>query len=366
MKKTFFVLTLLPALLVGGVSCSKLRELPLPDTSGPMARLEVSVSSVCGTRATTPSEGDEAGVSRIEVLVFNTAGGLDAYKSADGSSLTVSDIVTSAGEKTIVAVVNSPDGSGVGDVRSLSALRALSSAFLADNDPDSFVMYGEKSAVLGTSLTNSVNIEVGRLASRIRIDKLVRHFDLSLSGLVAMDAGGFEITRFFLVNVPSACNYGAFVATAGVGGWINGEGPLTAVPPASVAISKDPLVYSAAVTAAGANCLAQGAAYENVHRLYSYPNPSGSAFRTKLVVEVVIDSQTYSFPLEFEELKPNYSYEIRSLTITRLGNPSDGDDNLDPDEPLEPVETLSMEAVISVSPWTLVLMGENGDGIISI
>ena len=113
------------------------------------------------------------------------------------------------------------------------------------------------------------------------------------------------------------------------------------------------------------NQLAQNGSYVNTHRLYAYPNASDEQI-TKLVVEVKIADHYYTFPIAFENLKSNYSYEIRNITITRLGNPSNGDDTIDPNEPTDPIVAVDFDADIAVNPWNLVLMGEEGDGNIVI
>ena len=353
MKKHLILLS--AAMLAAVAACNKqpVRQTELQQ----QAELEVRISAGTPTKATTVSEGDEAAVKKIEILVFNDSGGLDAYKSSDGASHVVSGISSTTGAKTVVAVVNAPAGSGVASVTDLASLRALTSRFKAANSPDSFVMYGEQQATLVASSTNQVSVNVSRLAARIRIDKVTRAFRTETGGLVSLGAEDFEIVRFFLTNVADDANYGTGISAAANSYWLSDESVL---PASAVNIDKDELLYSEAVTSAGANKLAQSASYNNVHRLYAYPNAS-STQHTKLIVEIKIDGSFYTFPISFDSLSANNSYEIRNLTITRLGNSSDGDDVIDPEESTEPIVTTEFDCEIEVLPWTLVLMGDEGN-----
>ena len=350
MKKHFLIYA--AAALAALASCNKQ---PVEKAAALSTTLDVCISASAPTKATTVSEGDEAAVARIEVLVFNESGGLDAYQLYDGSNHKVTGITSTTGSKTVAAVVNAPDGSGVSGVTDLTALRALTSRFKADNDPDHFVMYGETAAVLTASGTNQVTVEVSRLAARIRINKITRA--LGNGGLAALSADDFEIVRFYLINVADDVNYGSVVSPVANTNWLTDDSVL---PGASVDIDKDALVYSAAVTTGDANKLAQNGSYENVHRLYAYPNAS-STQKTKLVVEIKIDGEFYTFPIAIDTIESNNSYEIRKLTITRLGNWSDGDDVIDTNESTEPIVTTEFDCEIEVKPWNLVLLGDEGN-----
>lgn len=337
------------AALAALASCNKQ---PVEKAAAESTTLDVCITSGTSTKSTTVSEGDEAAVARIEVLVFNESGGLDAYQLYDGSNHKVSGITSTTGAKTVVAVVNAPNGSGVGSVTDLASLRALTSHFKADNAPDHFVMYGETAAILTASGTNQVTVEVARLAARIRIDKITR--SLGNGGLAALSADDFEIVRFYLINVADDVNYGAGISAAANSNWLTDD----SAKPAN--IDNDALVYSAAVATGNANKLAQGSSYENVHRLYAYPNASATQ-KTKLVVEIKIDGEYYTFPIAIDTVESNNSYEIRNLTITRLGNWSDGDDVIDTNESTEPIVTTQFDCEIEILPWNLVLLGDDGN-----
>ena len=373
MRKSILLFVAASALVVAGLatSCNKgddaVRQEPGVVTPAGQAILNVRISGgVASTKAeTTASENDEAKVSKIEVLVFNDNGGLDAYKSSDGTGLKVEGVSSSTGSKTVVAVVNAPDGAGINEVESLEELRALHSSFLDDNAADNFVMYGEETKTLVASGTNDVTVNVNRLAARLRVDKITRAFLNTMPGLVNLPASKFEIVRIYLTNVAGDVNYGSALSQDTNTTWVTDESPLKATPAQSVAINKSALVYEAANDSGDMNELAQNASYVNTHRLYAYPNASADQV-TKLVVEVKIADHYYTFPIAFENLKSNYSYEIRNITITRLGNPSNGDDNIDPNEPTDPIVAVDFDAEISVNPWNLVLMGEDGDGNITI
>lgn len=352
------ILTITLAAAAALLSCNK-NSSPMPDRGETVLNVRISAG---GTKASTASENDEAKVNRIEVLVFNGSGALDAYKSSDGTGLKVEGISSSSGTKTVVAVVNAPSAAGISGVTDITGLRAITSTFKADNALDSFIMYGEKSVTLQPSGTNDVNVEVNRLAARIRIDKVKREFRPEMQGLVALPADDFQIVRFYLTNVAGDTNYGAPVSAAANTTWLTDESLL---PSSAVSIDKDAKVYSPAKVDGGMNKLAQDGVYDNIHRLYAYPNASAAQI-TKLVVECLIDGNYYTFPIAFEGLQPNYSYEIRNLTITRLGHASDGDDSIDTDEDVDPIQTVDFDCEITVNPWNLVLMGPSGDGNITI
>lgn len=360
--KKILIISLAAAVTALFSSCDKNSSQQGAVEKGENAVLNVRISAGGGTKATSASENDEAKVNKIEVLVFNGSGALDAYKSSDGTGLKVEGISSSSGAKTVVAVVNAPSAAGISAVTDIDGLRAITSHFKADNALDSFVMYGEKSVTLQSSGTNNVSVEVSRLAARIRIDKVKRQFRPELQGLVALPADDFEIVRFYLANVADDVNYGAPVSPAANSTWLTDDSAHTAN---AVQIDKDSKVYSIANTTGGMNKLAQDGVYDNVHRLYAYPNASTSMI-TKLIVECLIDGNYYTFPIAFEGLQPNYSYEIRNLTITRLGHASDGDDSIDTDEDVDPIQTVDFDCEITVNPWNLVLMGPSGDGNITI
>lgn len=347
MKKHLLIVA--TAAVAALASCNKQ---PVEKAAAQSATLDVCITADAPTKSTTVSEGDEAAVSRIEVLVFNESGGLDAYQLYDGSNHKVNGITSTTGTKTVAAVVNAPDGSGVGSVTDLASLHALTSRFKADNDPDHFVMYGETPATLTASGTNQVTVEVSRLAARVRIDKITR--SLGNGGLAALSAEDFEIVRFYLINVADDVNYGAGISAAANSYWITSD----SAKPAN--IDNDALVYSAAVATGSANKLAQGSSYENVHRLYAYPNASATQ-KTKLVVEIKIGGEFYTFPIGIDTVESNNSYEIRNLTITRLGNWSDGDDVIDTNESTEPIVTTQFDCEIEILPWNLVLLGDEGN-----
>lgn len=334
------------------------------DNPDGMATLAVSITSDATKDATTESEGAEAAVSLIEILVFDENGGLDCYKRDEepGNSLYTTGLSAPHGTKTVAAVVNAPASAQIDQITTLEALRATTSHLVADNSGSSFVMYGEQAAVLVSGQLSQVNVTVKRLAARVRIDRIIRRFQDSLPGLQNLEASDFSVHRIFLVNVADDVNYAAPLAD-----WSSSYPAVNTTWKTSlegqsterVAIHKAAQIY----TAAQENQLAQGGDYEQTHRLYAYPNASDTQL-TKLVVEVEIEGRFYMYPIEIANIKSNYSYEIRSLTITRLGNPSNGDDWLDPAESLAPVSLREFAVDLVVSPWNLVLLGDEGNLVI--
>ena len=93
---------------------------------------------------------------------------------------------------------------------------------------------------------------------------------------------------------------------------------------------------------------------------YCYPNPTGtdanggtfSPRKTRLVIEVQIDTRTFYYPITLASVERNTHYSITNLTITRLGSS-------DPDYPVNSAQitfdlTVEPEPVGDSQPATVI------------
>ena len=173
MKKTFSILALAAAVLCSCdknadcVPCQKAEENQEPAT------LSVSLGfddpETRAVTAYTTAQDYEKAVNSVQILVFDASGKINMYKDA---GTTVSDIQlsTTAGQKTVWAVVNGPDLSAVAN---LSALQAKA-VDLADNSltkTEGFVMAGSTSCTVSAT-GGTAAVTVSRLVSRVALQKV--------------------------------------------------------------------------------------------------------------------------------------------------------------------------------------------------
>lgn len=314
MKKIFFTAAVLA--VISGTSCTK-DENVAPAQVGEVgkATLQVSVPVDATKATTTPSED---AVSSLQVFVFRTEDGtLDAYQSAENTTLTVN---CTTGEKDIVALVNAPD---MTEITTLTGLKTAVSN-LSDNEINKFVMYGIDEKVNVTEGNSYETITVSRLVARIGISKITN--DFSLPQYQQMD---FLITGIYLVNAVGDVQYDG---TSSPSVWYNKGGNCGDL---------TDLLYDECD-----NCnLDYGESYTTWHYFYCYPNPteaeSDAASFTRLVVETTLDGTTWYYPVNIEGIESNHAYDIE-LTITRLGSSSAD----------EAISMADAEFTISVTDWT--------------
>ena len=329
MKKNYFAAAL--AALLATLACNK-NEQPaaLPATDGP-SEVTVRISSPL-TRARVADTADEAKVTTLDVFVFR-GDVLDAHESGTGLSLSVR---ATQGDRTVYAVVNAEE-----DLSAVSSLNALKNkvSLLASNTRSKFVMTGSKSQTLGATAT--VNIDVERLAARFKIDKITNRLTSSAQ------ANSFSITRIFLTNVSGNTRYDGGSASSPV--WF-------ADSKLNVSSAPNDLIYKKLQTPAS---VASGASHTTSYSFYAYPNQNAEK-NTLLVVEAKIDGRFYTYPLMIAgTVDRNKSYEVSELIITRIGNPSDGDDDIEGDEN-KPIQSSQATVTVNVLDWDQVLIGDNG------
>ena len=360
------------AALLALAACNKTEVSSVPE--GTRADVVVSIAGV--TKADPLNTEAEAKVSNLQVFIFR-GDVVDAYGSADDkTSITLS---ATTGERTVYALVNCPS---MASVTSLAALQATvsnlglkSGGDYVNKGGDHFEMVGSLvHTIVASDVTDGINVAVDRLAARVKIDKITRDFSRvsgASSALAQLDASKFKITRLYLGSAVDNAGYGAYTSGSHKVGapasytWynclLNGDG--------SALATDFPLVYNKLATAA---TLAEDASYETSHSFYCYPNPTtedgASAKVTRLVIECQIDGDYYTYPILLTTgVQNNHSYQINELVITRLGNPSNGDDNIDDGED-DPIVALEIPFGITVQDWEQVFVTTEGqsDGVVVI
>lgn len=342
MKRTFLFLAAAAMTLL---ACNKVET--SSDIKSAPSRVCVTVCGNATKAETVADTENEAKVNSLQIFVFR-GDEIDAYGTvADATELELS---ATTGERTVYAVVNAPDLSAMAKMSSLEAAISLFSQNTATN----YVMVGKTTVTLAAE--SEVTVNVDRIAARIKIDKVTRNF-----AAASLADATFEIIRFYETSVVGNQTYGLTAPASLV--WYTLPG--TAIETGNA------LLCDKLATAAS---LAQEGTYETAHSLYAYPNATvaddieydgagafvkANAGITRFVMETKINGDFYTYPIEVIGIQNNKSYEIRNLVITRLGNPSDGDDDNDPGED-DPIVTETMTFKIIVNDWGLVLLGEDG------
>ena len=328
MQKIAFLAAAAAALCT--IACTKDLETRI-DGNGNSESVEMSsitLQIVGNAPATKSADGDfdddHSVVSNIQFFVFDGEV-LDAYKKITSGTSTTMTVKT--GTKTIWAVVNAPD---VSNVTTLTQLKAVSSTLA--NNGTYFVMVGSDSAEVPVEGDDPISIEVKRIASRVIVKQVTANF--SNPAYAAMSC---KLVKMFLINAP---------------GDINLE--LTAAPTVWYAQRAYESVtgLNDFLSTTGGNHELNTSAFETDCYHYCYPNPTvgdsssstWSARHTRMVIEVLLGSETFYYPVTLPVLEPGKSYEIENLTITRKGSS-------DPDVPVSLSEA---DFEIEVKNWTTV------------
>ena len=315
MKKSIFAFA---AALAALVACNKNEATPMqPQNQESLVPCELTVG-ICGamTKATAVSADNEAKVNNLQVFVFR-GDDLDAYASVDNAQeLTLS---CTAGDRVVYALVNAPDYSAVpGKAALLAKVSELSA-----NSLTNFEMVGSKSVTLPQSET--VSIDVNRIASRVVLKKITRSFTSE-----ALQALNFKVDAIYLINVAGNTSYDLSATPAK---WYN------------VAENKNEL--ASLLYDAPASLITNGQSYSTAHTFYAYPNDLATN-TTRLVIETTLGETKYYYPINLPEMAANKSYEIEEVKITRPGS----------DNPDEPVSFADATFSINVIDWTVVPVTE--------
>lgn len=335
MKKVSMILAAMAA-MVCTVACNKELDgngmAPRLDISGQEVQLVDMSLSVVGKAApgTKSSDADfdddHSAVANIQFFVFDGEV-LDAYKKITSGLSTTMTVKT--GEKTVWAVVNAPD---ISNVTTLTQLKAVSSTL--SNNTTNFVMVGSTPATVPSN--DPIEIEVKRIVSRVIVKKVTAAF--SNPAYAAMSC---KLVKMFLINAPADINL-----------------QLNAAPTTWYAQRAYEAVTGLTdfLSTSGSNHELNTSVFDTDCYHYCYPNPTvadsqattWSARHTRMVIEVLLGSETFYYPITLPVLEPGKSYEIENLTITRKGSS-------DPDQP---ISLSDADFEISVKDWTVVPVTE--------
>lgn len=302
------------------------------------------------TKATITGSAGENRITSIQVFVFKQ--NQDAYmlEAAAKAESTSVEVKVTAGTKNVLVLVNEPRDYTAETNRNV-ILSMVSN--LADNTTSTMVMMGQVTSQVSTA-EHILEVPVSRLASRVRLCKLTN----SLANGYA--AKNVRLARVFLTGVAASAPYSpdaassGFYATVGIGSALDLDGQ--AVGSASVKAAVNSLIYKSI----SSEVIADGASYTTPVPLYGYPN-DGAVKKTHLVVELEIDGKYFTYPVELPPMERNCTCEISELVVTAIGNPSNGDDVLDPGED-EPITFTQATFNVNVQPWTVVPVSNNTDG----
>lgn len=306
MKKCFFVLA-----AVACCACSK-GMTSSSDVKNEVVELNFSVP-VAATKVSGSVVENE--VESLQVFVFGADGQVQSSGIARENSLT---LTCTTGEKSIAAVVNSPELEGVNN---LTELNCVMSDF-GDNSVGSFVMTGLDDMTLTSS--GPVEVVVSRLVSKVNLSSVTRAFKLTQHQ--NMD---FELLSVFLTNVPEQIGY--FQSQQSDQLINEGATDMDAIKSASGELLYDELGVS----------VAQGATAEVGNFLYCYPNMLEDSDKPAyLVLQTRLGDGVYYYSVELPQMESNKCYNV-SLTVTMPGTLI----------PNTPVEKGDAEFSVIVSDW---------------
>lgn len=344
------------------------------------------------TKATEIATAEESKVNTIDLFVFDEKGYLNAYKHFTGYNASTPPSVNclSGDKKTIYALANSGLSEGyfkqyistVEDLRktafTLKDNYRPSSGGSGTGTLDNFEMWGSAGPMALASGTNTVEITLTRVVSRVVLGKIVRNFTSPL-----LYNADFRIVAIYMSNVPGT--YGLAEAesaryrTSDSAPWINPykyDSDHTPYP-GYIDIDTDAdrwlrYKYAAPVP------ISQGGTLNVGVRFYMFPNdapfdaPEGGETdtfklrQTKLVIEATCNGTTCYFPIpivemasyprlpeddpgyatqkaSFQGLRANRSFHLDEIVLTRLGT----------NNPDIPVHTADIIPGISIQPWDI-------------
>ncbi len=336
MKKEIIVLAV--AALFSAASCSLDDCETCPDGIS-QARITLAVNTGDGEMTKAPyisSEPYESKVSDVQVLVFDSKGRLNAYKSS--ASTEKISMTTTYGVKTVWAVVNGPD------LKAVKTLDALTSTVL---DLSANKVSGGKGFVMTGSAEVNVDkadvpasVDVSRLTARVAICNIINKLPEAYSEMT--------IESIVLANVVGNQNISG---TAAISTWYNKAGREDGGNADSIIDGQDYTASCPELTfkKLGTEVL-NGQKLENTYCFYSYPNNTAtdvpgwtnpfSKRKTRLIVTARIAGEKYYYPVVMESLERNKAYTV-NMTITALGS-------TDPDKK---VDKGTVTTTVNVLPW---------------
>ena len=339
MKKGFFIMAAIAA-----IACACEPEQDCLPCQEKTATLNVSLDFEDGTptkaSSYVTSQTYETAVNNVQVLVFDSTGSLNAYVDADNSVAGIT-VNTTAGSKTIWAVVNGPD---LSSVTTLSALQSTAVDLSANstNSSEGFVMAGSTTCTVSSSTTTAI-ISAKRLVSRVALQKICNALPASY--------GSITINNVTLINVVGNQNLNG---SASISTWYNKMGRENGGSEPAIIDGVNSFASCPTLTfkSVGSSVTNGGALTPTTPYLfYTYPNSTSTdatgwtssftARKTRLVVTATISGKKYYYPVVIDTPARNTAYTVE-LTITGLGS-------TDPDKP---VVKGSINASVTVQGWS--------------
>ena len=341
MKKTLFIMAAIAAIVC---SCDPDKDcIPCQEEGKGTLNVSLDFEDEGQTKATSyvTAQTYETKVNDVQVLVFDSTGALNAFVDADTKTSGIS-ISTTAGSKTVWAVVNGPD---LSSITTLSALQSTAVDLGANSTSEAtgFVMAGSATCTVGSSAATA-SVAVKRLVARVALQKI----NNSLPG----SYGALTVNNVTLINVAGNQN---LAGTASVSTWYNkmgrkdGATATGQIIDGSTYMASHPTLTFKSVGTSVAN----GASLTPTtpYLFYTYQNLTAndangwsstfSARKTRLVVAATIGGTKYYYPVVIDTPARNTAYTVE-LTITGLGS-------TDPDKP---VVKGSINASVTVQGWS--------------
>jgi len=381
-------------------------------SSGKSALVTLDIHRPPVTRATVTGTADENAINTIDAFVFNATGDLDAYShfaGYDGSSQPTMECTTGP-DKEVYILINAewPESELEAGIATRTNLEDLvftleNNCRKAGNVPsslDNFEMVGKAGATLVPG-ANAVSVNVSRVVSRVKINKITRQFaskslnkDLKIKNIYMSNvAGSYGLGSDGEIglckNAGTDLWHNKYVYNAshtpkahvdielGMNSWLN-KGLAADV---TLAYEEDANHAPAPVS----NTSIAGVFYVMPNNVPFAATTGGdgewSPRHTKLVIETEYQGKTYYYAIPIVEimapdgaawsaypilppddanyaaqaaaykgLRANRSFEIEELVLTRLGSTN----------PDEPVMAADVTLTISVNDWELVTMETEG------
>ena len=343
MKKTLLLMAAVAAMVCSCdkdgdcVPCQKEEEQEQKAT----LRVSLNLEGDPQTRATNyvTAQAYETAVNDVQIFVFDSKGALATYLDADTKTSDIT-INTIYGQKTVYAVVNGPDLSGITTQDALEHT-AVDLGANSTTTSKGFVMVGSNACnVSGTTAT--VSISVKRLVARVALQKITNSLPDSY--------GSLTVNSVMLINVAGNQN---LECTASISTWYNKMGrkdgaSATQIIDGTTNLASHPTLtfMSVGKSVANGGSLAPATPY----LFYTYQNNSTSegngwsntfsARKTRLVVTATIGGTKYYYPVSISNPQRNTAHTVE-LTITGLGS-------TDPDIL---VQKGAITATVTVDPW---------------
>ena len=322
MKKTFLIMAAVAAMVCACdkdgdcVPCQKEEE----QEQKAALRVSLNLEGDPQTRATNyvTAQAYETAVNDVQIFVFDSKGALATYLDADTKTSDIT-INTIYGQKTVYAVVNGPDLSGITTQDALEHT-AVDLGANSTTTSKGFVMVGSNACnVSGTTAT--VSISVKRLVARVALQKITNALPDSY--------GSLTVNSVMLINVAGNQN---LECTASISTSYNKMGrkdgaTATQIIDGTTNLASHPTLtfMSVGKSVENGGSLAPATPY----LFYTYQNNSTSegngwsntfsARKTRLVVTATIGGTKYYYPVSISNPQRNTAHTVE-LTITGLGS----------------------------------------------